>query len=63
MSLSGFVFLLINSLATTCLIDALAKEVHEIDPAMVDQQAAEIGLQIISVTKLGERHGRHGRSA
>jgi type II secretory pathway predicted ATPase ExeA len=60
---SGGVPRLINSLATTCLIDALAREVHVIDPAMVDQQAAEIGLQIVSMTKLGERHGRHGRSA
>jgi type II secretory pathway predicted ATPase ExeA len=62
-SYSGGIPRLINSLATTCLIDALAKEVREIDPAMVDQQAAEIGLQIVSMTKLGERHGRHGRSA
>ncbi|HSE42606.1 MAG TPA: AAA family ATPase [Acidobacteriota bacterium] len=62
-SYSGGVPRLINSLATTCLIDALAKEVREINPAMVDQQAAEIGLQMVSVTKLGERHGRHGRSA
>ena len=54
---------LINSLATTCLIDALAKGVHEIDPIMVDQQATEIGLPLGSVTKLGEHRGRHGRSA
>ncbi len=60
---SGGIPRIINSLATTCLIDAFAKEVHEIDPAMVDQQASEIGLQTVSMTKLGERHGRHGRSA
>jgi general secretion pathway protein A len=60
---SGGIPRLINSLATTCLIDALAKGVHQIDPIIVDQQAAEIGLPLVSMTKLGEHRGRHGRSA
>ncbi len=60
---SGGIPRLINSLATTCLIDALAKGLRQIDPMMVDQQAAEIGLPLVSVTKLGEHRGRHGRSA
>lgn len=53
----------INSLATTCLIDALGKGIHEVEHATVDQQAQEIGLPPLEPASTGERHGRHGRSA
>lgn len=58
---SGGVPRLINSLATTCLIDALGKGIYEIEPTMVDQQAQDIGL--LPTSGLGDHHGRHGRSA
>lgn len=60
---SGGVPRIINSLATTCLIDALGKGVHEIEHDMVDLQAQEIGLPPTEASQAGDRHGRHGRSA
>jgi general secretion pathway protein A len=53
---------LINSLATTCLIDAMGKGTHNIEAAMVDAQAEEIGLTPVA-TQSGAPHGRYGRSA
>src|SRR5262249_41603638 len=41
---TGGVPRLINALATTCLIDALGRGVHQIEPKMVDEQAFDIGL-------------------
>lgn len=63
---TGGVPRVINSLATTCLIDALAQGSREIDPAMVDQQAAEIGLRsipLISVKRTKVGGGLTGRAA
>jgi type II secretory pathway predicted ATPase ExeA len=60
---SGGVPRIINSLATTCLIDALSKGVHEVEHTVVDQQAHEIGLPPLEAPQAGDRHGRHGRSA
>jgi general secretion pathway protein A len=54
---------LINSLATTCLIDAMGKGLRKIEPEMVDQQAQDVGLFPHPITKAGNHHGRHGRSA
>jgi type II secretory pathway predicted ATPase ExeA len=56
----------INSLATTCLIDALAKGLKEIEGSMVDQQAVEIGLPSVAVisvarTPAARVAGRGGR--
>ena len=56
---SGGVPRLINSLATTCLIDALGKGVYEVEHSTVDQQAQEIGLPPLA-PQSGDRHGRHG---
>lgn len=60
---SGGVPRVINLLATTCLIDAMAKGVREIEHEMVEEQAADIGLLMPRASQSGERHGRHGRSA
>jgi type II secretory pathway predicted ATPase ExeA len=60
---SGGVPRLINSLATTCLIDALGKGIHKVEHSAVDFQAQEIGLPSPAAALAGDRHGRHGRSA
>jgi len=58
---TGGVPRLINALATTCLIEALGRGVHQVEPKMVDEQAFDIGLPAPAAK--GEAHGRHGRSA
>lgn len=60
---SGGVPRLINSLATTCLIDALGKGIRTVEHSAVDFQAQEIGLPPPAATLVGDHHGRHGRSA
>ena len=60
---SGGVPRLINSLATTCLIDALGRGTREVGHSTVDLQAQEIGLPPPAASHSGGRHGRHGRSA
>lgn len=60
---SGGIPRLINSLATTCLIDAMGKGVDEVEASAVDAQAHDIGLTIPTGFQPGAAHGRYGRSA
>lgn len=62
-SYTGGVPRLINALVTTCLIEALGRDLRVVEPQTVDDQAADMNLPVAPVPKIGEVHGRHGRSA
>lgn len=60
---TGGVPRLINALVTTCLIDALSRDVRKVEAKVVDDQAADMNLPVQPASRIGEVHGRHGRSA